>query len=209
LLSSWRATLKIIIGSSGASSAAIYLRLVHREGWDKRETERQLRGALFERAVLVRPKVSPAVTQLRPTAETLFKDSYLVDFLDLPEGHSEQDLQAAITVNLKRFLLTNRRFWATKHGAARPFLATSRTPTSTVRRIPGDAHSAADGPASRADRLAPAVRPGSTRPLLSRFAPPRRRGAARRPRASPAFRGPRSDCAARLSPVAPGPQHTD
>jgi predicted nuclease of restriction endonuclease-like (RecB) superfamily len=41
-----------------------YLRLAHREGWDKRETERQLRGALFERAVLVRPKVPPPVTQL-------------------------------------------------------------------------------------------------------------------------------------------------
>ena len=40
-----------------------YLRLTHREGWDKRETDRQLRSALFERAIIGRPKVSPAVTQ--------------------------------------------------------------------------------------------------------------------------------------------------
>jgi YhcG PDDEXK nuclease domain len=56
--------------------------------------------------------VSPAVTQLHPTAEALFKDSYLVDFLDLPDGHSEQDLQAAIAVNLKRFLLELGRDFA-------------------------------------------------------------------------------------------------
>jgi predicted nuclease of restriction endonuclease-like (RecB) superfamily len=31
-------------------------------------------------------------------------DSYLVDFLNLPEGHSEQELQAAIITNLRRFL---------------------------------------------------------------------------------------------------------
>jgi hypothetical protein len=49
--------------------------------------------------------VSPAATQLHPDAETSFKDSYLVDFLGLPEAHSEQQLQTAIIVNLKRFLL--------------------------------------------------------------------------------------------------------
>jgi predicted nuclease of restriction endonuclease-like (RecB) superfamily len=93
-------------------AAGRYLHLAHREGWDKRETDRQLRGALFERAVLARPKVSPAVTQLRPDAETIFKDSYLVDFLGLPEAHSEQELQTAIIVNLKRFLLELGRDFA-------------------------------------------------------------------------------------------------
>lgn len=88
------------------------MRLAHREGWDKRETDRQLRGALFERAILGRPKVSPAVTQLHPAAETIFKDSYLVDFLNLPVGHSEQELQTAIIMNLKRFLLELGRDFA-------------------------------------------------------------------------------------------------
>jgi hypothetical protein len=32
------------------------------------------------------------VTQLHPDAETIFKDSYLVDFPGLPEAHSEQEL---------------------------------------------------------------------------------------------------------------------
>ena len=42
---------------------------------------------------------------MHPDAETIFKDSYLVDFLGLPEAHSEQELQTAIIGNLKRFLL--------------------------------------------------------------------------------------------------------
>jgi hypothetical protein len=59
-----------------------------------------------------RPKVSPAVTQLHPDADAIFKDSYLVDFLGLPEAHSEQELQTAIIVNLKRFLLELGRDFA-------------------------------------------------------------------------------------------------
>ena len=46
---------------------------------------------------------------------SLFKDSYLVDFLDLPEGHSEQQLQEAIITNLRNafpFLLKLGRDFA-------------------------------------------------------------------------------------------------
>jgi predicted nuclease of restriction endonuclease-like (RecB) superfamily len=52
------------------------------------------------------------VTQLHPDAEAIFKDSYLVNFLGLPEAHSEQELQTAIIVNLKRFLLEVGRDFA-------------------------------------------------------------------------------------------------
>jgi hypothetical protein len=58
------------------------------------------------------PKVSPAVTQLHPDAEAIFKDSYLVDFPGLPEAHSEHQLQTAIIANLKRFLLELGRDFA-------------------------------------------------------------------------------------------------
>jgi predicted nuclease of restriction endonuclease-like (RecB) superfamily len=109
---SWSGNLLILSRCKSPEEREFYLRLAHREGWDKRETDRQLRGALFERAILGRPKVSPAVTQLHPEAETIFKDSYLVDFLGLPEAHSEQELQTAIIVNLKRFLLELGRDFA-------------------------------------------------------------------------------------------------
>ena len=37
--------------------------------------------------------------------ENIFKDTYLLDFLDLPEKHDEADLQHALIANLRRFLL--------------------------------------------------------------------------------------------------------
>lgn len=77
---SWSGNLFMLSRCKSPEEREFYLRLAHREGWDKRETDRQLRGALFERAILGRPKVSPAVTQLHPQAEAIFKDSYLVTF---------------------------------------------------------------------------------------------------------------------------------
>ena len=49
--------------------------------------------------------MSPAVTQIHPEAINIFKDSYLVDFLGLPEGHSEADLHQGLLAKLKQFLL--------------------------------------------------------------------------------------------------------
>ena len=109
---SWSGNLLILSRCKSREEREFYLHLAHREAWDKRETDRQLRGALFERAVLGRPKVSPAVTLLHPAAEAIFKDSYLVDFLGLPEAHSEHELQTAIIANLKRFLLELGRDFA-------------------------------------------------------------------------------------------------
>lgn len=42
---------------------------------------------------------------MHPAAETLFKDTYLLDFLELPVDHSERDLQKALLKNLKQFLI--------------------------------------------------------------------------------------------------------
>src|ERR1035438_711020 len=102
---SWTHNLLILSRSKRPEEREFYLRLCLRERWGKRELERQLAGALFERTVLSPPKVSPLVTQIHPGAETIFKDTYLLDFLDLPEGHSEAGLQAGLLANLKKFLL--------------------------------------------------------------------------------------------------------
>lgn len=101
----WTHNLLILSRCKRAEEREFYLRTALREQWGKRELERQLNGALFERAVLTPPKVSPVVRQLHPAAETIFKDVYLFDFLELPDGHSESDLQRALITNLRRFLL--------------------------------------------------------------------------------------------------------
>ncbi|MFM8420506.1 MAG: PDDEXK nuclease domain-containing protein, partial [Verrucomicrobiota bacterium] len=74
--------------------------------------ERQLRGGLFERAILSPPKLAPRVREMHPDAGMVFKDVYLLDFLDLPEVHSEADLQRALVANLKQFLIELGRDFA-------------------------------------------------------------------------------------------------
>jgi len=66
---------------------AFYLRMAVQERWSKRELERQFRLAAFERAVLHPPKLSPAVRQDHGGAASVFKDAYVVEFLNLPDEH--------------------------------------------------------------------------------------------------------------------------
>jgi predicted nuclease of restriction endonuclease-like (RecB) superfamily len=102
---SWTHNLLILSRCKREQEREFYLRVCHRERWGKRELERQLAGALFERTVLSPAKLSPPVTELHPAAAEVFKDTYLLDFLDLPPSHSEADLQRALVEQLKQFLI--------------------------------------------------------------------------------------------------------
>jgi predicted nuclease of restriction endonuclease-like (RecB) superfamily len=102
---SWTHNLLILSRARRPEEREFYLRMALHERWSKRELERQLNGALFERVVLSPAKVSPPLTQLHPDAAAVFKDTYLLDFLNLPAAHSEDDLQRALVANLRQFLL--------------------------------------------------------------------------------------------------------
>ena len=102
---SWSHHLLIFSRCKRPEAREFYLRLAAARRLSFRELEREINGCLFERAVLQPPKVSTVLRQLHPVAETLFKDSYLLDFLDLPDEHSERDLQKALIANLKQFLI--------------------------------------------------------------------------------------------------------
>lgn len=96
----------IILGQSRSpEEREFYIRLAIRERWGKRELERQLRTAAFERAALSPAKVSPVVAQMHPEALGVFKDSYMVEFLELPGDHSESDLHRGLVHKLKDFLI--------------------------------------------------------------------------------------------------------
>jgi predicted nuclease of restriction endonuclease-like (RecB) superfamily len=101
----WTHHLLILGQSKGPEEREFYLRQAIRERWSKRELERQLRAGAFERAALGRAKVSPLVTQMHPEALSLFKDSYVVEFLELPGDHSEGDLHHGLVHRLRDFLI--------------------------------------------------------------------------------------------------------
>jgi predicted nuclease of restriction endonuclease-like (RecB) superfamily len=101
----WTHNLIILSQCKQSEEREFYLRAAIRSHWSSRELERQLRGATFERTMLSDLKLAPAVRVLPQDATGVFKDSYLVDFLDLPDKHSEADLQTGLLRNLRRFLM--------------------------------------------------------------------------------------------------------
>jgi predicted nuclease of restriction endonuclease-like (RecB) superfamily len=102
----WTHNLIIFTQSKRSEEREFYLRMAIRERWGKRELERQFRQALFERAVLHPPKVSPAVRQIHGEAtDSVLKDSYFFEFLDLPVPHTEDDLHRGLLARLKEFLV--------------------------------------------------------------------------------------------------------
>lgn len=102
---SWTHNLLILGKCKRNEEREFYLRVCLRERWGKRELERQIAGAFFERTVLNPPKLAPAVRVLHPEAADVFKDTYLVEFLELPPAHSEADLHRALVEKLKQFLI--------------------------------------------------------------------------------------------------------
>ncbi|MEL7069981.1 MAG: PDDEXK nuclease domain-containing protein [Cyanobacteria bacterium J06581_3] len=101
----WTHNLIIFNQSKRPEEREFYLRLAIREKWSSRDLERQFKAALFERTALNPAKISPAASQFHPSAADVFRDAYVLDFLDLPERHTEADLHKALLLQLKDFLI--------------------------------------------------------------------------------------------------------
>jgi len=102
----WTHNLIILGQAKRPEEREFYLRQCVTERWSSRELEAQFRRGAFERAVLSRPKVSPAVRQIHgDAAASIFKDAYVVEFLNLPDDHSESDLHRGLLARLKEFLI--------------------------------------------------------------------------------------------------------
>lgn len=102
---SWTHNLIILSQCKRSEEREFYLRLAIQEQWSKRELERQLKIALFERVVLSPVKASPALLTHHADALSVFKDAYMVEFLGLPSGHTEADLHQGLLLKLRDFLI--------------------------------------------------------------------------------------------------------
>lgn len=102
---SWSHNLIIFSQSKRPEEREFYLRMAVQEKWSKRELERQFKAALFERSVTQPAKVSAVLRHTHPAALEVFRDAYMVEFLDLPGGHAEADLHQGLLARLKDFLI--------------------------------------------------------------------------------------------------------
>jgi predicted nuclease of restriction endonuclease-like (RecB) superfamily len=87
-----------------AEERTYYLTIARSDRLSKRDLERQIDAAQFERSLLS-AKLSPLARELHPDIQQTFKDQYVLEFLGLPETHSENDLQTALIQHMKAFIL--------------------------------------------------------------------------------------------------------
>lgn len=98
----WSSHLHILNKTKSTEEKLFYIQLAIRDKLSVRELERQLNSAVYERSMLPQQKVTTTSATFPPH---LFKDPYIFEFLDLPDGHSEKDLETALVVNLQKFIL--------------------------------------------------------------------------------------------------------
>ena len=102
---SWTNHLIILSKTKNDEEKEFYIKFSIKENYTKRELERQIDSGYYERVMLSKKKVSPVLTQTHSDINNAFKDTYVLDFLNLPKTHSEKDLQQSIVSNLKNFIL--------------------------------------------------------------------------------------------------------
>jgi len=102
---SWSHNLAIFSRSKTAEEREFYLKLAKQESYSFRELERQISVSLFERTMIGNSKLSTALRESNHDLTNTFKDSYVFEFLNLPNPHGESDLQRGLVSQMKNFIL--------------------------------------------------------------------------------------------------------
>jgi predicted nuclease of restriction endonuclease-like (RecB) superfamily len=109
---SWTNNLMILNRCKTIEEREFYLHLSAEERYSKRELERQINSGVFERTMLGNQKLSTVLREFNADVVNVFKDKYVFEFLNLPDNHSEEDLETALVENFKNFILEIGRGFA-------------------------------------------------------------------------------------------------
>lgn len=102
---SWSHNLAIFSRCKTIEEREFYLLLAKKENYSFRELDRQISASLFERTMIGNSKRVKLVSKNNNDLSNNFKDSYVFEFLDLPEPHNERDLQRGLVREMKKFIL--------------------------------------------------------------------------------------------------------
>jgi len=100
---SWTNNVLIMMAAKTDEEREFYLLLSAKNNYSKRELERQIDSGLYERTMISNEKNQLFLS--RNTGLTALRDSYILEFLDVPERHKEKELRKAIIANLRDFIL--------------------------------------------------------------------------------------------------------
>ncbi|AXE16816.1 DUF1016 domain-containing protein [Runella rosea] len=102
---SWSHNLAIFSRCKTIEEREFYLKLTKQENYSFRELDRQISASLFERTMIGNTKLSTALRETSQDTTNTFKDSYVFEFLNLSEPHSESDLQRGLVRQMRNFIL--------------------------------------------------------------------------------------------------------
>jgi predicted nuclease of restriction endonuclease-like (RecB) superfamily len=102
---SWTHNLAIFSRCKSIEEKEYYIKLVIQEKYSKRELDRQISASHFERAMIGSSKLSTVLRESNKDITNTFKDSYVFEFLNLSEQHSESELQHGLISQMKKFIL--------------------------------------------------------------------------------------------------------
>jgi predicted nuclease of restriction endonuclease-like (RecB) superfamily len=111
---------RLIMPCKSTDERVFYLQMSIRERWSSRDLERQIDSACYERTMLGEAKRSTIALSLPQDITNTFKDTYVLEMLQLPERHSERDLKHQICQNISKFLLEFGRIRTKQKPVANP-----------------------------------------------------------------------------------------
>ncbi len=102
---SWTNNLIILSRTKSIEEKEFYLQQCISERYTKRELNRQIDSALYERTMLCDKKLSPIVREIAPNAERIFKDNYILEFISGKNINDENSLRKSLIKQMKEFIL--------------------------------------------------------------------------------------------------------
>ena len=104
---SWSNNLLIMGSTKTKEEREFYIRMCIKNHYKKRELERQISSAYYERYILSNGKANESLESVvgEDYPNTKLLDTYSLEFLDLPKEFRERDLKEALIHNMKDFIL--------------------------------------------------------------------------------------------------------
>jgi len=101
----WSCHLKLMSACKTYEERKFYMELAVKERYSFRELERQIDSGYYERQMISSNAPTAALAESHKKTRRVFRDNYVLEFLEVEEPVAEKDLQKSIVRHLKDFVL--------------------------------------------------------------------------------------------------------
>lgn len=97
--------IEILCRCKSSEERLFYILYAHKEHLVKRELQRSIANQTYTTLLGDKKNMSKGLLQTYPNSPVIFKDTLFVDFLGLPQKHSETRLKKGLIEHMKQFIL--------------------------------------------------------------------------------------------------------